>query len=57
MRFDGCVPSLHIINYEISSTYSPMCRLSNILVKCEPIQNYIQAPAGSFLALWKNDGK
>jgi hypothetical protein len=21
-------------------------------VKCEPIQNYIQAPAGSFLALW-----
>jgi uncharacterized protein with ATP-grasp and redox domains len=22
-------------------------------VKCEPIQNYIQAPAGSFLALWK----
>ena len=23
-------------------------------VKCEPIQNYIQAPAGSFLALWKN---
>ncbi|MGD9065393.1 MAG: ARMT1-like domain-containing protein [Desulfobacterales bacterium] len=26
-------------------------------VKCEPIQNYIQAPAGSFLALWKNGGK
>jgi uncharacterized protein with ATP-grasp and redox domains len=26
-------------------------------VKCEPIQNYIQAPAGRFLALWKNDGK
>jgi hypothetical protein len=23
-------------------------------VKCEPIQNYIQAPADSFLALWKN---
>jgi uncharacterized protein with ATP-grasp and redox domains len=22
-------------------------------VKCDPIQNYIQAPAGSFLALWK----
>ena len=22
-------------------------------VKCEPIQNYIQAPANSFLALWK----
>jgi hypothetical protein len=22
-------------------------------VKCEPIQNYIQAPADSFLALWK----
>ena len=22
-------------------------------VKCEPIQNYIHAPAGSFLALWK----
>ena len=25
-------------------------------VKCEPIQNYIQAPVNSFLALWK-DGK
>ena len=23
-------------------------------VKCEPIQNYIQAPGSSFLALWKN---
>ena len=22
-------------------------------VKCEPIQNYIQVPEGSFLALWK----
>ena len=22
-------------------------------VKCEPVQNYIQAPAGSYLALWK----
>jgi uncharacterized protein with ATP-grasp and redox domains len=22
-------------------------------VKCEPIQNYIQAPANSFLAIWK----
>jgi hypothetical protein len=22
-------------------------------VKCEPIQKYIQAPANSFLALWK----
>jgi damage-control phosphatase, subfamily I len=22
-------------------------------VKCEPIQNFIQAPVGSFMALWK----
>lgn len=22
-------------------------------VKCEPIQNYVQAPVNSFLALWK----
>jgi uncharacterized protein with ATP-grasp and redox domains len=26
-------------------------------VKCEPIQNYIQAPANSFLALWKKGSK
>jgi uncharacterized protein with ATP-grasp and redox domains len=26
-------------------------------VKCEPIQNYIQAPANSFLALWKEGSK
>jgi uncharacterized protein with ATP-grasp and redox domains len=25
-------------------------------VKCEPIQNYIQAPVNSFLALWKEGG-
>ena len=25
--------------------------------KCEPIQNYVQAPADSFLALWKNGKK
>jgi len=24
-------------------------------VKCEPIQNYIQAPVGSFLALWRDE--
>ena len=24
-------------------------------VKCEPIQNYINAPANSFMALWKKE--